>query len=67
MLTLPIRIYHLLRLLGIAFAVAGTFGRLLEGSMIELLPLSIRPIALDTWHAVTSWPVYAISLLLAGA
>lgn len=66
MLSLPIRIFHTLRLLGIAFAVAGTLGHLLEGSMIDLLPLGIRPVAVDAWHAVTSWPVYAVSLLLAG-
>lgn len=67
MLALLLRIYHLVRVVGTAFAVAGTLARMLGGSMTGLLPLSVRPIALDLWHAITSWPVYAVSLLLAGA
>ncbi len=67
MLALLVRIYHLLRIVGIVFALAGTLGRLLVGSMIEVLPVGIRPIAIDLWDAIMSWPVYATSLLLAGA
>lgn len=67
MLALLVRIYHLLRIIGIVFAVAGTLGRMLVGSMIEMLPVGIRPIANDLWDAIMSWPVYATSLLLAGA
>lgn len=67
MLALLVRSYHLLRIVGIAFAVAGTLGRLVVGSMIEVLPAGIRPFATDLWNAIMSWPVYATSLLLAGA
>lgn len=67
MFSLVVRIYHFIRVLGIAFAVAGTLVRLLEGSMIDQLPVGIRETALQTLHAITSWPVYAVSLLFAGA
>lgn len=67
MFALLVRIYHVVRVVGTAFAVAGTLGRMLGGSMTEVLPIGLRPIALDLWHAITSWPVYAVSLLLAGA
>jgi hypothetical protein len=67
MFTLSVRIYHLVRIIGIAFAIVGTVSRMLVGSMMELLPEDIRPLAMSVLHAITSWPVYAVSLLLAGA